>query len=137
MNYGDLKFQSIHPRGSVDNFSSSELSANVPTCNYTLIDGRLLELLEKLRLLTKEPIKITSGYRCAHYQLQLKLEGYETASGQSTHELGMAADALCESISGGVLETLARQAGFTSVGVGHSWCHLDTRIETRRWVYAR
>lgn len=119
-------------------FKSSEFDCKCPQCTETKIDSDLITLLEKIRENTG-PLKITSGYRCSHYQTELRLRGYETAVGVSQHELGRAADVTGEDTeySGAQLEQLARNAGFKAVGVGRSWVHVDLRNEKeRRWTYS-
>lgn len=124
-----------------EHFKSTEFDCHcsVPTCNITGIDSGLISLLEKLRSVSGGPIRINSGYRCAQEQAALKAKGYETAAGVSQHQLGGAADIMFtgahESTPGTQIEALARQAGFTSVGVGHNWCHVDIRAGYRRWEY--
>jgi len=99
------------------------------------VDSHLVERLDKLCELKRGKVSITSGYRCANKQEQLRLAGYETAKGVSQHELGRAAD-ITDGVTPGVeLEELARAAGFESVGVGKLWIHVDMRVGHRRWTY--
>jgi uncharacterized protein YcbK (DUF882 family) len=123
-----------------DHFKVPEFSCPCTSCTETIIDSYLIVKLEALRLLLQVPIRINSGYRCANYQAELRLRGYETAIGLSQHQLGRAADIMASEgdISGGVLETLSRQAGFRAVGVGNVWVHVDLRDDKdRRWTYTR
>jgi uncharacterized protein YcbK (DUF882 family) len=122
-----------------EHFSVSELRCPCDECSITLVDPELVRRLERMRGLLGGPLRINSGYRCENYQHQLRLRGYETAIGVSQHTLGKAADVMCarEILSGGQLERLAREAGFTSVGVGHSFVHCDLRPGVRRWEYKR
>ena len=118
-------------------FVSSEFDCPCNACTVTLVQPDLVSKLENLRVAINQPLKISSGYRCESYQLELKLRGFETAKGISQHQLGAAADLLCEGMTGESLEHFARQAGFTSVGVGHSFIHVDLRPGNRRWTYAK
>lgn len=123
-----------------DHFNVSEFACPCTTCTETLLDSDLVSKLEGVRLLLQAPIRINSGYRCANYQAELRLRGYETAVGLSQHQLGRAADIMASEgdVSGGVLEALSRQAGFRAVGVGNVWVHVDLRDDRdRRWTYTR
>lgn len=105
-------------------------------CDDQIISEDLIEKLETLRVAINMPIKITSGYRCCFYQNKLKLEGYETATGVSQHELGEAADIVAHM----PVDDLAFVAEkiFEAVGKGKTFCHCDTRTgKTRYWVYAK
>lgn len=61
--------------------------------------------------------------------------GLSTSKGISQHELGNAADIMCQGLSGDDLERIARTVGFESVGVAEKWIHVDTRTGYRRWEY--
>ena len=122
-------------------FNQSEFDCSCDQCTITIIDPKLIDLLEKMRTALKTPIQINSGYRCAHKQEMLRIQGYETAVGISQHELGKAAD-LQNGISLGFeLEAAARQAGFKAVGQAQIWIHVDLRgIENgveRAWKYKK
>lgn len=117
-------------------FKKDEFKCPCGSCKDFEIDLELLEKLDKMRELVGGPLKVTSGYRCAAYQEQLRLRGYETAAGVSQHELGRAADVTNGVTPGYELEALARQAGFRAVGVGKLFVHLDLRDDKdRRWTY--
>jgi uncharacterized protein YcbK (DUF882 family) len=122
-------------------FNSSEFSCSCDQCNITIIDPTLIVLLEAMRAILGTPIKINAGYRCAHKQDMLRLQGYETAKGISTHQLGQAADIESGVWLGHELEDAARRAGFKAVGVAQTWVHCDLRGQdggrVRRWTYKR
>jgi uncharacterized protein YcbK (DUF882 family) len=122
-----------------DHFTSSEFDCPCDSCTETLIDERLIELLEPTRRALGAPLRINSGYRCSQYQEALRLRGYETACGISQHELGRAVDIMLSGdgeATGAEIERAARAAGFKAVGVGHNWCHVDLRDDKeRRWEY--
>lgn len=127
---GSDQFASAH-------FRSSEFDCPCLECKETLIDDELLLRLDMLREYLGFPIKVTSGYRCEHYQLKLKEEGYETAAGVSQHTLGYAADIKTGHHNGIELEIAARRCGFKAVGVGEHWIHVDLRWDRdRRWIYS-
>lgn len=110
-----------------------------PNCKETIIDESLIVNLEKMHEEEQAALKINSGHRCKYYQNVLRLRGYETSTGPSKHEDGGAADVsrVDERKNGVELEKSARKAGFTSVGVGHSFVHVDTRPGYRRWEYTK
>lgn len=135
-----LQYKKKEGRKLSDHFISDEFDCPCDKCLVTLIDLTLVERLEQVRALLSAPLRINSGYRCQNYQTELKLRGYETATGISQHQLGKAADIMASEgdVSGGTLEALSRQAGFRAVGVGHSWVHVDLRDDKdRRWTYTR
>lgn len=106
-------------------------------CPVTQVYQDLLDKADSLRDKVGAPIQITSGFRCASYQEELKLKGYETALGISQHQLGRAFDCKASGLSGEDLEKNAREVGFKSVGVGKAWIHADLRDDKdRRWTYS-
>jgi uncharacterized protein YcbK (DUF882 family) len=120
-------------------FKLNEFQCPCSECATVEVDPDLIITLEALRSKVNHPLRINSGYRCQNYQNELRLRGYETSLGISQHTLGRAADVMSEDsrLSGVALETLARQCGFTSVGVGHNWIHVDLRPGYRRWEYVK
>lgn len=119
-------------------FNKSEFLCPCGNCKDFEIDAELLEKLDAMRELHGGPLKVTSGYRCAAYQEQLKLRGYETATGVSQHTLGRAADVTDGVTPGYELEDQARKAGFKAVGVGKNWVHVDLRSDKdRKWSYVK
>jgi uncharacterized protein YcbK (DUF882 family) len=110
-------------------FNSSEFDCNCTSCDTTLIDSELIDMLEDLRSEVNAPLKIHSGYRC---------EAHNKAIGgaqNSTHTSGRAAD-----ISIKDLDRLYDEAcqHFYAVGDGRNkgFIHVDTRSDkTRRWNY--
>lgn len=133
-----LQYKKKEGRKLSDHFISDEFDCPCDKCVLTLIDLSLVSRLEQVRAILSAPIRINSGYRCSNYQQELRLRGYETATGISQHELGQAADIMSEPLVGLVLEKAARTAGFKAVGVGGTWVHVDVRSDKdRRWTYTR
>jgi uncharacterized protein YcbK (DUF882 family) len=77
------------------NFDSSEFDCQ---CKYAdCIEQKasmvLIETLQKVREEVNFPLDVTSGFRCAKHQADLrKNPKFQTAKGKSSHELGDAAD---------------------------------------------
>ena len=126
-----------------EHFTSSEFDCpcDSPVCTMTWIDPKLIELLEKMRVIVCAPLVVErgGGYRCRPYQLELARRGYETAKGISQHERGRAADIHTRGKSSGLeLEDVARAVGFRAVGVARVWIHVDLRSECDlRWTYTK
>lgn len=119
-----------------NHFKSYEFQCPCGQCKELIIDCRLIEYLEALRLRVELPIRITSGYRCRGYQSTLREHNINTALGTSQHELGMAADISIEGMSGPQLELILRDMGIKAVGVADRWVHFDLRADKeRRWTY--
>lgn len=129
----------VYPKGVKyvlsDHFVSTDFDCKCSVCTTTIIHPLLIERLETLRGLLLRPILITSGYRCKDYQADLASRGYDTAKGTSTHELGEAADIKAGTLFGTDLTIQAENAGFTSIGTGFKWVHVDLRPGKRRWSY--
>lgn len=115
-------------------FVSTEFDDGVS--DYTIVDTKLLELLDELRDRVGTPVHVTSGYRSAEKQAQLKAQGYKTAKSISTHQVGCAVDITTGQHTGIELEQIARLVGFKAVGVADDWIHVDIRMDKeRRWEY--
>lgn len=133
-----LQYQKNKGRQISDNFHSSEFNCSCDQCSITIVDSSLVEKLELLRSSLGSSLSIHSGYRCAHKQQQLRIQGYDTAVGTSSHERGQAADVGNGVTPGHELEDLARKAGFRAVGTAPTWIHVDTRDDKdRKWSYKK
>ena len=118
-----------------DYFKSTEFDCTCPCLGDTLIDPVLTKRLDFMRRNIGKPIKITSGYRCAIKQQELRDDGRHTAAKVSTHEEGQAADVFVAGLTGFDLTDEALRAGFTSIGTAKTWAHVDIREGNRRWTY--
>jgi uncharacterized protein YcbK (DUF882 family) len=133
-----------YPKGSSEPVSEHFLAKEFdceckrPSCDKTLIDDDLVDLLEALRGVIARPLAITSGFRCQGHHDDLTNSGHKTAK-FSPHLKGMAVDVKCCGKSGYQLETAARKAGFRAVGRAKTWVHVDTRGlidgRVRAWFY--
>lgn len=125
---GELKQLSPH-------FASHELECPCPyrSCKEQRVSQELLQRLENIRGALGSPVKVTSAFRCREYQKHLEEQGYNTAKGISTHELGHAADIKAADIVR--LKQLAHWQ-FKAVGEASTWVHVDLRDDkTRLWYY--
>ncbi len=89
-------------------------------CGKVIIEGQLIEILEKLREYLKEPVIITSAYRC---------EGHNRAIGgvsNSAHVKGYAVDikVLSSQTRYRVIEYLLKE-GINRIGIAKDFIHFD------------
>jgi uncharacterized protein YcbK (DUF882 family) len=121
-------------------FTTDEFScpcSNV-SCNEQRLSFDLFDRLTKVREDFGTPLRVTSGYRCHEYQMELRARGYETAAGVSQHEMGNACD-IQPTRQGmiGLLEHMVVKY-FKAVGIAQSFIHIDTRADKeRRWGYTQ
>lgn len=122
-------------------FKTSDFLCPCGKCDEQKVAIQLMTRLELVRLKLERDIKVTSGYRCAAYQEDLRRRGYETSVGPSQHQLGRAADIVCPGatpkIFARMLELCEEQ--FKSIGEGLSFLHVDLRDDKprRRWYYGK
>ena len=116
-------------------FNSSEFICHCKhsECQDQMISKELINRLEKIREEIGQPLRITSAFRCAQYQADLRKTGILTAKGKSTHELGDAADISCPVPIDDLLKISAKQ--FSSIGIAKNFLHCDLRPGHRRWNY--
>ena len=91
-------------------------------------DPDFLDALEALRAAIGRPLVVNSGHRC---------EGWNAAVGgaaQSMH-LTIAVDLALAGHDRFALLNAAERLGFTGVGFGKSFIHLDRRAVPARWYY--
>lgn len=131
-NRGQVRPLSMH-------FSAKEFNCTCGTCVGQFVDQDLITKLEEVRQIYNGPITITSGFRCKIRQQQLRVEGRETSTGTSTHELGQAAD-----ITASDMDRLkvAVDLVFDTFGVAKSFIHVDLRPKLpnglkRIWYYKK
>jgi uncharacterized protein YcbK (DUF882 family) len=113
-----------------------DCNCNYPECKEQKISKSLIEKLYSMRVETKKPININSGFRCAKYQQHLRDIQVSTvvAKSTSTHELGTAADPSCPSMPISDFLKIAEKH-FTSIGLAATFLHVDERPDYRRWRY--
>lgn len=120
-------------------FKSKEFTCSCGVCSRQRISQELIGRLQKLREEFGEPITITSGFRCERRQEMLRQEGKETAKGQSTHEIGHAADIWAKDLA---KLALLVDKYFDSYGISNRFIHVDIRPprpdgQKRVWRYGK
>jgi uncharacterized protein YcbK (DUF882 family) len=115
------------------NFSTKEFLCSCGVCSPHRLDPDLIKRLQRVRDALNMSITVTSGFRCAKRQAQLRKGGLQTAAGTSTHEMGAAADITCSDMDALLV---ACEKEFKSIGVANTFLHVDTRVDkVRRWKY--
>lgn len=118
-------------------FSTREMSCKCShdSCVEQRISEKLIDKLELVRGDIKEPLVITSAYRCSKHQEDIRNSGTSTVvAKKSTHELGDAVDCRPKSGMNPGFE-LTCSSEFTSIGRADTFLHLDLRSDFRRWKY--
>lgn len=120
-----------------DHFSTKEMSCHCSyeACVEQRISKDLITRIEQIREDIKEPMIITSAFRCTPYQEHLRASGVNTVvAKKSTHELGDAVDMVPRS---GMIKDFEADCAkqFESIGLASNFLHLDTRKGYRRWKY--
>ena len=114
---------------SSKHFSKEELQC--PCCYRCEMDPYFLDKLENLRWLVREPLVVTSGFRCRIHNKDIG--GYP----QSYHLTGQAVDiAIVDSRHRRRLLELAFEVGFGGIGLQKTFMHLDNRNTNGiTWLY--
>lgn len=93
-------------------------------------DPEFLDNLEALRAEVMQPLKITSGRRCARHNTAVG------GASRSEHKLHIAGDISLNGHMRAVLARAAVKVGFTGIGFGKGFLHVDQRSTTRvAWNY--
>lgn len=119
-------------------FSTNEFDCqcSYESCVEQRISKGLIGKLNDVRIETKKPLVITSGFRCSKHQADLRNSGTNTVVAKiSTHEKGDAADIRpVDRNMTGFLEITEKQ--FDSIGLAKTFLHVDMRTGVkRRWNY--
>lgn len=114
---GEAKQLSTH-------FNTREFTCKCGSCSLQVVQQELIDRLERLREDMGLPIIIHSGKRCNRWQQVLKGQGYETATGPSTHEDGRGVDISCSDME--YMRKLVPRH-FDSYGLANTFIHVDTR----------
>lgn len=103
-----------------------------PCCKQVVVDVRLVEALEKLRVACgNKPIIVSSGYRCNKHNKAIG------GAPRSYHLKGMAADVMINGMTGKEIAHRAQTIQeFNGIGIGSIWAHVDVRPAPRvMWRY--
>lgn len=111
-------------------FTEEEFEHATPSCSLSDMDSHFMCLLDTARYIAGVPFIINSAYRSVDYELKKK------RSGKSMHTLGQAVDLKCVD-SNTRFKILAALfvVGFTGIGIGTSFIHVDTRPYPLVWTY--
>jgi hypothetical protein len=120
-------------------FGTAEFSChcNFSDCKEQRISKSLITKLDKIREAEKQPLIVTSAFRCTKYQAVLRASGVNTVVAKlSQHELGNAADIVPKdqkNVRTTFLDICAKE--FDSIGLSDKFLHCDLRLGKRRWNY--
>jgi len=114
-------------------FSEKELAC--PCCGEIHMDKKFMQLLERTRMYAQIPMNVNSGYRCEKHNADPEVGGKPNSS----HLRGKAADiAIATSSQRFTILAAAIKAGFTRIGIGKTFIHLDsddTKAQEVSWIY--
>jgi hypothetical protein len=102
------------------------------SCATTLIDDKLVEILQQIREHFGKPVTVTSGYRCPTYNKSVN------GATASRHAKGQAADIVVAGVKPAEVAKYAESIGVLGVGLyetdkdGH-FVHVDTRTTKAFW----
>lgn len=121
-----------------DYFKLSEFDSPDLPGSGAKMDKAFLGMLSYARHRARVPFLITSGYRTKAYNKELIKRGFK-ASSVSSHLKGIAADIYVRNDSSrfAILQALI-DAGFTRIGIGETFIHVDTDGEKKDniiWTY--
>lgn len=113
-------------------FKASEFARCKPACSISDMNEGFLYLLDEAREIAGVPFKLNSCFRSVEY------EHNHARLGTSSHCKGIAADISCK----GNLErlkivTALIQVGFTRIGIGKTFIHVDydKKKNPSIWLY--
>ena len=119
-------------------FKRSEFDSPDKIGSGNEMDAAFLSKLDKCREVAGIPFKITSGFRTPEYNINLGKRGYKIAK-NSPHMKGVAADiSTPTSIQRFKIIQAALLVGFTRIGIGQTFIHLDmdtTKSQNCIWHY--
>jgi len=114
------------------NFTVKEMECNCG-CGFCDFEVSFLDKLQALRDELKRPLVVTSGFRCIPYNDEVK------GAKHSRHLAGIAVDISTWGMTSEFLYKFmsgAVNGGFTGIGVGKNFVHIDTRKDkSKMWVY--
>ena len=111
-----------------ENFTLREFHCKCSRCSTTMLDERLVQILQQLRHHFNVPIRINSGYRCKEHNAEVG------GVSNSAHMRGMAADIYVTGIAPKVVAQYAEQIGVGCVGLYEDFVHFGSAEEKRFWL---
>jgi len=112
---------------------------NCPMAKSQKMDLRFVGKLDKARKIAGVSFKITSGFRSAEYQEDLRKRGYHTSRGKSPHEKGVACDIYVKNDkTRAIILSALQEVGFNRFGIASNFIHVDSdfdRNANRIWHY--
>lgn len=103
-------------------FTAAEFMRCSPPCDIANVSSKLLRMLDALRVKCDFPLMVTSAFRSSAYD---KSKG---RSGVGMHTKGLAVDIFCtDSRRRFLIIKNAIDLGFTGIGIGAGFIHLDIR----------
>ena len=109
-------------------FSARELSC--PCCGEICVFGHALDCVQTLRDALAAPLVIDSGHRCA-------LHNARVGGAPLSQHKALAFDVRLQGHDPMRLREAARASGFTGLGYGNSFLHLDVRARAAHWFYGK
>lgn len=101
-------------------FSEAEFAKCAPSCSLQDMEQGTMDRLDEVRRLAGIPLVLNSAYRSVEHE---KKQG---RAGTSAHTLGRAVDIRCnDSANRYKIVKAALEAGFTRIGIGKTYIHLD------------
>lgn len=114
-------------------FNESEFQACTPSCKRSQINDASLARLDLCRSIAKTPFILSSAYRSREYEIS------KGRSGTGAHTEGRAFDIRCADSSKRMLIVRAAlEVGFTRIGIGKTFIHLDDSPNLAQnviWLY--
>jgi len=108
------------------NFWPRELACR--HCSQYYHDEKFLEKLQALRYLVDKPFKINSGHRCEEHNRNI-------GGAKKSRHLRIAVDISLQGQDRWMMVDLAKSLGFTGIGYGSNFLHLDMRESPAEWFY--
>ena len=113
------------------NFSATEFDCEgTGCCTHTLIDDKLVEILQKIRDHFGKPIggSHLTAYRCPTHNARV-----DNAATNSRHTKGMAADISIVGVAPAEIAKYAESIGVLGIGLYDTFVHIDTREYKSFW----
>ena len=137
--YDRASLAGMSPAGSIvirsgegrlaEHFRAEELACPCErgSCKCVVVHWALIELLSRMRQQLKQPIYVTSGYRCPRQNQEVG------GAPESLHLAGMAADVQAAAAKPPHLKSVAEAVGAGGIGVYPRHAHVDVGEPDRRW----